>query len=213
GVDGADRLDPHGAGGSLGDVAERAGEKRAMHVLGIRMHGEHEHAGLGRSVAQAPRDLDAIRARHRDIDDRDIGISALGEAHRGLAVAEGAGDAHVRLRFEKPRHPVAHERVIVNEDELDHPAATSTVTRVPLPEEATRTAPPTAAARSRMTAMPHPGGAGSFAAAGARPRPLSSTTIVSCAPERASATRAREAAACLATLMSASCAMRKSASS
>src|SRR5690348_18046626 len=47
----------------------------------------------------------SARARHRDIDDRHIGLLALGEAHRSLALAERRSEEHTS-ELQSPVHLV-----------------------------------------------------------------------------------------------------------
>ena len=76
----------------------------------------------------------------------------------------------------------------------------------PAPRPAS-TDPPTAAARSRIPRSPLPG-AVAVAASPSAPSPSSETSIVTASGSRRTSTRACEACACRATLVSASCTIR-----
>ena len=98
----------------LEQVAVRAGPQRLLHVLHLGMHGKHQQAGARRDRAQPARDIDPADAGHGDVEDRDVGLFARGEAHRGVAVGKGRDHAHVGLLFEEPAHAFAHQRVVVD---------------------------------------------------------------------------------------------------
>src|SRR5207249_1738909 len=118
-------------------------------------------------------------ARHRHIQDRDLG--PLGEhLLDGLDAVLGFGDdLEVRLAVEKQLQPGADDPVVVRNHDPHSPSpsvmsrGTSSLTLVPLPGlESNSSLPPTSRARSRMPDMPSP----LFSSAKAKPRPSSDTS-------------------------------------
>ena len=48
-----------------------------IHVGLVRVHRQHEDAGRRRPLDDLPRGLDAVEERHRDVEDRDVGLELL----------------------------------------------------------------------------------------------------------------------------------------
>ena len=64
---------------------------------------------------QPARGLDAVQLRHGDVHDDHVGMQFLGQLHGFAAVAGLAHDLHVGLRGEDHAEALAHQRVIVGE--------------------------------------------------------------------------------------------------
>src|SRR5258706_13419520 len=214
GANRADRRNHLRGGRLLEHVARRASLERAMHVLRARVHGEHHDPRLRTLLAQKVRGLDTVEIGHRDVHHDHVRHELAGDAYRLAAVADFGDDFDVRRGGEQRAQALAHHPVVVGEQHARLHAralATSTMTRGPWPgSDSMRRSAPTASARSRMVITPYVG-APARERAGSKPTPSSSTVSSSPAGRVSSFTTTLRARACLPTLLSASCAMRKSA--
>src|SRR4051794_5106503 len=167
------------------DLAGRAaplpgavGHMRELHVVVEVEGGEHEHvrAGLG-AADDASRRLDPVEPRHADVHENDVRSQAARLVDRLLPVAGLAHDVDVGLGAQDHAQAVAHEPLIVGEQDAHrgHVAVSSgSVARTAKPPPgwaALSTWPPKSSARSRMPTSPWPRPPAT--AAGAAPRPLS----------------------------------------
>ena len=146
------------------------------------------------------------------------GSSSAASSTAARAVACLAYDGDVVYRAEHGLQPLAHQRVIVDEQDRSRPVASHDAAVVGSGKHA-RTVPPsavgpavrvapTSAARSRIASMPTP------AVHGPAPAPSSQTSTTSCAPLSASSrTRHVRAPEWRTTLLIASTAIRKVATS
>ena len=131
----------------------------------------------GTRLRDLPRRLDAVQQRHRDVEDRDVGLVLLGQAHRLAAVARLGDDLPVGPLLEHLAQPLADDGVIVGEEDAKrrHRQPACRVRFVGTPIRHGRAAaayrdaacrlrarfsmanvPPSACARSRMPMSPRP---------------------------------------------------------
>src|SRR5712692_7978825 len=194
----ADRLHHFLARGFLEDVALRARLQGAVDVLGAQIHGEDQHARLRTFLDDAPRRLHAVELRHGDVHDDDVRAQAQRLGDRLAAVARDTNHLQVAL-FEQGPKTVTDDRVIVGKQyrnghltpPLETWYSTSTCTPVRRP-----------AFRLDLSIR-----------FGSKPMPLSRTDSVAKPLARRIAISTRFAFECLATLLSASWAIRNMARS
>src|SRR6267143_2067674 len=216
----ADRLHHFLARGFLQDVALRARLQGAVDVLRAQVHGEDQHARLRTFLDDAPRRLHAVELRHGDVHDDDVRSQAQRLGDRLAAVARDRNHLQV-ARFEQGAKTVPDDRVIVGEQHryrhVTPPLwtwySTSTCTPACRPAFSENWAP-TASARSRMINSPQPASRLDLSSRfGSKPMPSSRTDRVARPLARWIAISTRCAFECLATLLSASCAIRNMARS
>src|SRR2546421_2681887 len=214
------RLPPSLARGFLEDVALRARLQGAVDVLRAQIHGEDQHARLRAFLDDAPRRLDAVELRHGDVNDADVRFQAQRLGDRLAAVARRRDHLQV-ARFEQGPKTVPDDRVIVGKQHRYRHVApplwtwysTSTCTPARGPAFSENWAP-TASARSRMINSPQPDSRLDLSTRfGSKPTPSSRTDRVARPLARRIAISTRCAFECLATLLSASWAIRNMARS
>ena len=91
------------------------GRPQVVLVLGAR---EHDHARRGRGRADQPSGLDAA-ARHRDVEQGEIGLMLAGGRDRGRRVAARADDLELVVGREGRDETVEEERVVVHDEDAD----------------------------------------------------------------------------------------------
>ena len=127
------------------------------------------------------------------------------------AVARAADELEVVRRPDELLEPVAHDGVVVGDEDADHRSGSLSVTRVPAPGvESMSRLPPRSAAWSTSSASPRcPSERRSSSTARSKPRPSSATTSTTSEPFAWTSMLHVSAPACSTTLRSASCAVRK----
>ena len=96
----------------------------------------------------------AVEPRHHEVEQDHVGVGARGGVDRGLAVAGLGDDLDVVLEVEERAQALAHDGVVVGEQDADH-AGTSSRTVVPAPSvESTVSVPPSSVARSSIDVSP-----------------------------------------------------------
>ena len=118
-----DRLDDLRLLGPLDHVAGGAGAQRFVHHALVLVHGEEQHEELRVPLLQAQRRLDAVLRGHRDIEQDDVGLQALGQAQRLRAVARLADDLEVGVGQEQGPEAGADHRVVVSDQDADRQSA------------------------------------------------------------------------------------------
>src|SRR5918995_1823237 len=154
----------------LENIGEGAGLDSGEDMLVVVVGGEHYDARARRPARQTACGLYTIHTRHDQVHQRHVGC-VLGREPDGLFSGAGLGDhGYVALRLEKRPHPLAHQRVIVDQKygyrlthapppfPFDAPSNGQTqMTRVPSPGAlSTSTRPPSFASRSLMLCRPKP---------------------------------------------------------
>ena len=116
----ADRGDELRRGAFLGEVARGPGADRAHRVLVLLVHGEDENAQLRLLGVHLLDELDAALAGHRHVEQQEIELELAHALHHLVAVARLAHDLEVARRGEQLLEPLAHDRVVVGDDDADH---------------------------------------------------------------------------------------------
>src|SRR5262249_4842751 len=144
----------------LEQEAARADTQRLVDVL-VQIKGrENEHAALDAAQQDAPGRLDPVHGRHTDVHQDDVREQPLRQLDRLAAVAGLADDLDVVLGAEDHAEAVAHERLVVAEENADdHRSVAANGSRAatrkpPSGTGSVSTLPPSAAARSRMPISP-----------------------------------------------------------
>src|SRR5439155_20190221 len=137
-----------------------------------------------RLVQQLRKTLDAALTGHHNVEEDDVRLLRPHLGDRVVDVARLADDVDVRLRAQQHAQAGADDRVVVDDDDADHRAGTSTTSVVPDPgADSICSRPSTSATRSRIPDSPIPslldGGM-----SGEKPCPSSSTTAVTMLPRR-----------------------------
>ena len=81
------------------------------------MHREHQHAQLRPALGELARGLQPGHPRHRDVEDREVDVVAQRALDRLGAVAGLGDDLEVGLGVEDEPQPVAHDGVVVGEQD------------------------------------------------------------------------------------------------
>ena len=156
-----------------GDRAHRAGQLLAVGVLeqeagGARLHRpvdvlveverrEHQDAGPRVGAARAGGRLDAVELRHADVHEQDVRVVGAGGCERVDPVAGLGRHLDVGLGLEHHPQPLAHEVLVVCDDDADHWTGSDAFTVKPPPGRGSaRSSPPSSATRSCMPARPWP---------------------------------------------------------
>jgi hypothetical protein len=98
GVDGSEK---HAVGFVFENIAAGAGVDDLLHKIVGLMHGEDENLGGGTGGANAARGFDAVKQRHADVEDGDVGFELCGFVDRVATVGSFGYDFPVGTRFEK----------------------------------------------------------------------------------------------------------------
>ena len=114
----AERLQQFGGLGLLQDVAARAGAQRLARVLGVLAHRQdrdrhrrvrHEARGQG---------AEAGAARHRQVQRQQVGLVLTHRPDQGRDVGRFGDDLELAfLAFEDGADAVAHDRVVIGDDD------------------------------------------------------------------------------------------------
>src|SRR6185369_10877210 len=219
GADGAGQLL---IGVVLENVAGRASLEHLHHMALVRMHGQGDYLGPGKSGNDLTGRLDAVQIGHGNIHNHHVRRQFQGGPDRVSAVV-GLGDHFdIELFLDKAAQPVTDDFVIVGDNDPDAhgeaPSLTAScncaarVTRVPQPGvDSTVISPPRWSTRSRMLNRPKPRVPGDWvtSADGSKPLPSSATTMSRREPSLRQETRALSAKPCLTMLTRSSRTARK----
>ena len=106
------------------DVLEQeaggAGAQRGEQPLVLAEARQHDHARRRRRLAQPRQRRDAVEPRHREVEQHDVGREPLRLGDRGLAVGRLPDDLDVVLQVEERAQALAHDRVVVGDQDADH---------------------------------------------------------------------------------------------
>src|SRR3954452_1507207 len=207
-----------GAAGALGEVARGPGADGRHQALGVLAGGDDQHAAVGHVLAQGLEHEHAAHVRQVQVEQHHVGLQ-LARQRNALAARRGlADDVDRRVARERGRHPLADEREVVDEQDADVHAGTSsgagvpagtrsrrsTTSRTPVPRpgsDSMKALPPMSRRRRIMLPrIPWP----ALAGPGRKPTPSSSILIKARSPRTAHRTVARPAPECRRTLASAS---------
>ena len=89
---------------------------REAPCLGVRADDDHRHAMLARDLAQH---LDAVHARHFEIERHDVRVQLLDLSQADHAVHGRADDFDGWVALQHLRNQLAHERGIVHDEHAD----------------------------------------------------------------------------------------------
>jgi hypothetical protein len=104
--------------GGAGVLEQEAARARAQRVDDEVVQAERRE-DQDAVARQAARRLDAVHARHADVHEHDVGVEALGERDRLVAVA-GLGDhGDPARRLEHGLEARAHERLVVGDEDAE----------------------------------------------------------------------------------------------
>ncbi len=159
----------------LEQVAGGAGVDRGQHVGVVAVGGEDEHADLREPVAQLADRGDAVAAGHPQVHQHHLRPAGDGERDRLDAGGRLAQHLELGVAGEDPAQPVAHDRVVVGDQQRDHAGTAGTLAEIAVPSpgvDSTASAPPTPCTRWRMPVSPKPPRVGS------KPTPSSRTSSV-----------------------------------
>ena len=114
GVGCAHCLDDFRGGGLFHEITGGACFQCAIDLLRFAVAGEDEHFGVGNFNGQLPGGFDAMHNGHGDVEERDVRLEFLGDAHGLFAVFGFAGDLNVARGLEERFQTVAHDGVVIN---------------------------------------------------------------------------------------------------
>src|ERR1700687_219507 len=204
-----DRGDEVGGAGLLGQVTGGPGAQHPDAELLLRIHAQHQHRHPGLDVPQLLQHLEPALARQRDVEDDGVPFRRFHHAQGLLAARRLAEDGVGDGVLEDLLETLPHHGVIVHEQDAGHRGRiTSTV----VPWVAfgwIARSPPSACARSRMPSSPMD--RESLILSSGMPPPLSLISRITRQASAASRMSIAVAPAWRATLVSASCRMRKRA--
>src|SRR5581483_2373828 len=186
--------------GVLRQETARACAQRLHDGAVVAVRREDDDVRLRSALADATRRLDAVAARHAEVHQDDLGAQPFDERDRLLAVGGAADDLEVGQQPEQRREPLAHDTLVVGEDDGRH-AGTHSSTRNPAPVAPAESVPPSSSARSRIPVSPYPA---SFAAGTSCPTASTLRRVPPSSYTRQSSTWSHDA--CFWTFVSASCA-------
>src|ERR1700729_2924475 len=199
--------------GVLEQEAAGARPQRLEHVLVTLERGEDHHTTVQLAVfGNPPRGLESVTVGHLDVHQHDVGPQAPGAGHGLLAVRRLPDNLDLGIGLEDHPEAGANHRLVIGQQHTDAhstPSEVGSLTRTANPPPDTGPAvswPPCRAARSRMPINPRPPGLVPDRAI--TPRPSSTISTSSSSGQYRTRTSARDAAACLRVLVSASCTMR-----
>ncbi|GIE72882.1 hypothetical protein Apa02nite_089900 [Actinoplanes palleronii] len=147
----------------LDEEAGRSGTERLEHVLVQPVVGQDDdvHPVQSRVRGDAPGGLDAVDARHPDVEENDVGPMLPGQRDSVVAVARLGHDLEVVLGVEQSSEAAADQRLVVDQQDPDHdvPSTGSSAWTVKPPSSrgSARSSPPRAVTRSRIPSRPTPG--------------------------------------------------------
>src|SRR5476649_1432351 len=199
--------------GVLEQEAAGARPQGLEHVLVTLERGEDHHTTVQLAVfGNPPRGLESVTVGHLDVHQHDVGPQAPGAGRGLLAVRRLAENLDLGIGLEDHPEAGANHRLVIGQQHTDAhsaPSGVGSLTRTANPPPDTGPAvswPPCRAARSRMPINPRPPGLVPDSAVAPRPSSMISTS--SSSGQYRTRTSARDAAACLRVLVSASCTMR-----
>src|SRR6266566_135319 len=195
----------------LGEISRGTSPEGPYRPLVLRVNAQGQNSNGRMAGAQLLQRLDEQTARHRNVEQHQIGGRGLepGEQRRGRGRL--AGNHHPRVRLHDTAQPLTDDRVVVGDEDANlrgrpaHGFDTGMVTAIPVPCPGWPrmiSVPPHANARSRMPTNPRD--ERPLSDWGVNPTPLSSTPRMMTAPTRRTDTSTRVAWECRATLVSAS---------
>src|SRR5690348_10023595 len=161
-------------------------------------------------LADDSRRLDPVEHGHLEIHQDDVGLLASARLDGPGAVLDGGHHLEVRLCGDHTGEAVAHDAVVVGDQNADHPSGTSSPTRVPAPScESMVRVPPACSASSSTSERPRwPSVRRRSRVSGPKPRPSSATTRRAVESTTRTSTETLVASAYAITLRTASCATR-----
>src|SRR5690349_15371812 len=201
----ADRLEQLVGGVVFGEIARRPGPECAHRPLVLGMHAQHQHAHRRVFGAEPLQRVEKWAARHRDVEQHEIGHLAIEAGKQLVGVRRFAGDDEPGVRFHDAPQPLSHDRMIVRDEDPNHDSPTGIVTTIDVPSPGfpcTISTPPQANARSRIPTRPSD--RNPLRELGVNPTPLSATPRMSAFPAQRTDTSTRVALAWRVTLVSAS---------
>ena len=83
------------------------------------MHREDEHGNLGKFFGELLGERDAVHAAHADVHQCQIGCQGTRGLQGGFGVAGFTHHFEMRHGFQPHAHAIAHERVVVDEEQFD----------------------------------------------------------------------------------------------
>src|SRR4051794_18942911 len=193
----------------LEEEPARAGAQRLVHVL-VEVE-RRQHQDLRPAVAvdggeDAPRRLEPVELGHADVHQHDVWAQGAGLVDRLAPVGRLADDLDLGLRVEDHAEAGADERLVVDEEDADHPpASTGSIARSEKPPSGRGPAssvPPYSATRSRIPTRRWP------SAPFETPRPSSSIASSTAPSTYRTITSACAACACSSAFVSPSCTIR-----
>ena len=113
GADCVDRGDEIAHRIAFQDVAEGAGVEHLANHFGRVMHGKNKNLSAAAAIGKLSRGLQSIKARHADIQQRDIGIKQTYSLDGFLAVTRFAYDRPAKLRLQQIAQPKANNFMVV----------------------------------------------------------------------------------------------------
>src|SRR5713226_2857125 len=119
-VRGTNRRGELGGGVALQHIPRRAGAQGLDDVRLTVVDRQHDHFGLGQVTSDLTNGFDPVQARHRQVDDGDVGPQLVGQLDCHLAILSLGDYFDVAHRFETQTHALADDRVIVGEQNADH---------------------------------------------------------------------------------------------
>src|SRR5450830_1414471 len=212
----ADRRDEQRRGAFLGHVAGGAGADRAHCVLLLLVHRQHQERKFRPRSLHPLDQLDAVFSWHRHVEQQQVEAALAHPRHDLVAAHRFARHFDSRRALENAAQAVAHDSVIVGDQDARHATASCASaaasgmrarTSLPCPRSPLiATSPPSSDTRSRMPSSPKVPRLSWSAAS--MPRPLSRTRSWTQSPSRSRRISAVVACAYLATLVSDSWVMR-----
>ena len=124
----ADRVKELGGRALLEDVARGTCRHQLVHVRLVVVARQRDDR---RGSFQRSCGCEAVHPRHREIEDDDVRLQRGGALERGAAVACVGHDRHVGLRVHEQAQPLAHRRVIVDQEDPDHVACRTAASGAP----------------------------------------------------------------------------------
>ena len=113
---GFDALDEQAGCVGFHDERAGAGDEHLADEPGGVVHGQNKDLGLGAEFADLTGGLDSVEFRHREVEDRDVGLVLGGEGN-GLATVPGFGaDGPLSAYGEDLAKPLTNQFVIVGDE-------------------------------------------------------------------------------------------------
>ena len=119
-VDHPDRAHELGGLDVLEQVARGARAHGGQHLVLVEEARQDDDARRGRELAQALDRADAVEPRHDEVHEHDVGLERRDRRERRLAVGRLADDLDVVLQLEERAQALAHDGVVVDDEDGDH---------------------------------------------------------------------------------------------